>query len=71
MTRRDPLTTIVSVQPAGHIDYGPPDPTRLAVTVLDDGGNSFPVVIEGRALVQLAKLIRGLEEQFPGALRGH
>jgi hypothetical protein len=53
------------------LTYGPPDPTRLTVAVLDEHGEKVRFVLEAEAIHQLAKLLRQIERQCPGAINGH
>jgi hypothetical protein len=62
-------TVIVSIQPSGHIDYGPPGETRLDITLIDEHGTPFPVIIQGQALLRLAAIVRDIDARLPTALR--
>jgi hypothetical protein len=66
------MTTILAVDQVGaHFDYGPPDRTRLILTLLGEDGKEHPLVFEARALRQLAQLLSDIQARFPGALGGH
>jgi hypothetical protein len=67
------MLIISSVEAArgAEFQYGPPDPTALAVTCIAKDGTPIAIEFENRALRQFADLISQIERQFPGALRGH
>ena len=62
-------TVIVSIEPSGHIDYDPPGETRLDITLIDEHGTPFPVIIEGQALLRLAAIVCDIDARLPTALR--
>jgi hypothetical protein len=64
------VSTLASDEHA-TLTYGPPDPTRLTVAVLDEHGEKVRFVLEAEAIHQLAKLLRQIERQCPGAINGH
>ena len=53
MDKETAPTVIVSIEPSGHIDYDPPGETRLDITLIDEHGTPFPVIIQGQALLAL------------------
>jgi hypothetical protein len=67
------MITIVSVEPVAGAEfhYGPPDSTRLALTVVADDGMTLPLVLEEQAVRQLAILLSQIQGRFPGAFKGH
>ena len=66
------MRTIVSVDTRGaELEYGPTDPSRLEITLIDDKGKPLAGALEARAIRQLADLFGRIGTKFPGAVRGH
>jgi hypothetical protein len=65
------MPTIISVLPDVELEYGPLATPRLKITVVDEQGTPTPLVFTQEALLHLAKVVRVVDGQFPGALRGH
>jgi hypothetical protein len=64
------MTTLSPWTRSERIDYGPPDRARLILTLLGEDGKEHPLVLEARALRQLAQLLSDIQARFPGAF-GH
>ena len=68
----DAMTVVALAEDAKVIlEYGPPKPAVLVVGVITQAGERCPLIFKETAIRQLASLLRKIEDQFPGAVRGH
>lgn len=54
-----------------EIDGEPPGPSQLRLVVTDTDDRSYRIAFERSAIIELVKLLRAVQAEFPGALGGH